>query len=356
MTKVAVAGYFGWGNFGDQLFFDTVNRRRDALWPESTTVASLTSKHLAFHARAGALGSILRALHALKMSHSADVLAYCGGSVFGDVSGIDALRRRIRPDRVEALGVSLGPFASSHDRAAVLEYIAGFDRLVIRDRSWRLLEMRPSISARLETGLTATLPSGTIVEYGGDLAALSPLINQVPAYSRDGLVVCPSAASGGNVDDLARQVLQATRELRTRGSSERVRIIGLNGHPKMGDASLVRKLESALRQQGIKCETEMFPDLGLGGTIAALSSAELVLSQRLHGAIVAYLSGGPFIMIDHHPKCRAFVEDVTGSDSVCLPLAAAEITDALDAALNALGPDAMDPVHYISRAHRVYFR
>ena len=97
MKTIAVVGYFGWGNFGDQPFLDTVRRRREELWPGSSEILALTSRDLGRHATAGPLGALVRAAHSLRILRRADVLAYCGGSVFTDVSGVDALRRRLRP-------------------------------------------------------------------------------------------------------------------------------------------------------------------------------------------------------------------------------------------------------------------
>lgn len=348
MSTIAVVGYFGWGNFGDQLFLDTALRRREELWPGSSAILSLTTRDLAPHATAGPLGALMRALHTVRIARSADVLAYCGGSVFGDVSGVDALRRRLRPARVQALGVSVGPFLSAGARRAVNEYLADFERIVVRDDSWMLLHDDLEAAARPTPSATPAL------EQGGDLAALSPLIHRVDPDARDGLVVCPSAAADGDIGTLAHQVMQARRALLSRGRSARVRLLALNGHPRWGDAELVRALADSLRSLGVDSETSSFLDLGLEATVTTLTTADLVLSQRLHGAIVAYLSGGRFLMIDHHPKCRAFVEDVTGSTQVCVPVEAVDLSAALAAALDPARALTQDPQGYIERAHRVY--
>ena len=283
------------------------------------------------------------------------MLAYCGGSVFGEVSGVDALRRRFRPARVQALGVSVGPFSSPRARQEVAEYLADFERVVIRDDSWKHLDQdRPAGTDPGESSAQQTASATRPLAQGGDLAALSPLIAQVSATSREGLVVCPSAAAEGDVELLAQQVMQAREALLTRGRSARVRLLALNGHPRWGDLELVRQLAASLRELGVDSEASSFLDLGLEATVTALTSADLVLSQRLHGAIVAYLSGGRFVMIDHHPKCRAFVEDVTGATQVCVPVDAIDLSAALESALDPARTLTWEPQDYVARAHRVY--
>lgn len=348
MKTIAVVGYFGWGNFGDQLFLDTVRRRREELWPGSTEVLALTSKDLGRHATAGPLGALLRAAHTLRIFRRADVLAYCGGSVFTDVTGVDALRRRFRPPRMQALGVSIGPFSDARARADVTQYLDEFERIVVRDDSWCLLQDDLPLLPEPATGP----PPG--IEQGGDLAALSPLITHVPDHDRTGLVVCPSAAAEADVEVLADQVIQARRAMLLRGRPAPVQLLALNGHPRNGDEELVRSLAASLRDQGVECRTSSFLELGLERTVALLGSAGLVLSQRLHGAIVAYLSGGRFLMLDHHPKCRAFVEDVAGEATVCVPVDAPDLSVALDAALSSDRTLLREPQEYIRHAQRIY--
>ncbi|MFI8777962.1 polysaccharide pyruvyl transferase family protein [Brachybacterium paraconglomeratum] len=350
MTRIAVVGYFGWGNFGDQLFLDTVLRCRAELWPDVTEVMCLTTKNLGRHAVSGPLGAVERVLHTLRIARRADLLVHCGGSVFGDLSGVGVLRRRLPPSRVQALGVSIGPFPDATAQRNVVEHLRTFERVVVRDDSWSFLE-----GERSGTEAATSSPSGG-AEQGGDLAALSPLIAPVPSDRRAGLVVCPSSAAGADVGRLAHQVLQAQRALQQRGAPSSVHLLALNGHPRSGDEKLLRELAGALRDQHVECGTSSFLDLGLERTVELLTSASLVMSQRLHGAIVAYLSGGRFLMLDHHPKCRAFVQHVSGSTALCAPVGAEDISTALSAALDPGQSLDREPQDYIGRARRTYFK
>lgn len=349
MTRIAIVGYFGWGNFGDQLFLDTALRCRAELWPDATEVMCLTTENLARHA-VGPLGAVERVFHTLRIARHADLLVHCGGSVFGDVSGVDVLRRKLPPSRVQALGVSIGPFRDAKAQRNVTELLGTFERVVVRDDSWSFLE-----SERNDADAVKNSPSGS-TEQGGDLAALSPLISSVPPDRRAGLVMCPSYAADADVGRLAHQVLQAQRALQQMSAPSAVHLLALNGHPQSGDEKLLGELSDALRDQHVECETSSFLDLGLERTVELLTSASLVMSQRLHGAIVAYLSGGRFLMLDHHPKCRAFVQDVSGSSALCAPVGAEDISAALSAALDPGLILTWAPQDYIERARRTYFQ
>ena len=44
--------------------------------------------------------------------------------------------------------------------------------------------------------------------------------------------------------------------------------------------------------------------------VQAMRRCNAFISARLHGAIVAYMCAIPFAIVDYHPKCRDFADDV----------------------------------------------
>ena len=334
--RVALLGYFGWGNFGDQLFLDTVRTRSNELFGEGTTIMCLPRRNLAWHARLGAVGSMMRVAYALRAALTADVVVRCGGSVFSDVRGTNAILRKYASGRLQALGVSVGPFASAQKAGEVASFLTRFERVVFRDDSWRLL------LGRLEGSWA----------QGGDLAALSHRI--VCRGPREGIVVCPSAASHRGPEILVSQAIQAVRRFQEAGYSDEVTVLALNSHPRIGDKTICKVVEAQLRAKGISVTVRDFGDLGVEGTCDVLASARLVISERLHGAVVAYLAGGRFILVDHHQKCRDFLEDIGAVDEVVVQPDERNLDLALEAALGVAPPYSVAPSMYIERALSVY--
>lgn len=55
-----------------------------------------------------------------------------------------------------------------------------------------------------------------------------------------------------------------------------------------------------------------------GRAAALLRRADLTISMRLHGCVVSYAVGTPFLALAYHPKLRGFVETV-GHNSALIP-------------------------------------
>ena len=338
--RIAVSGYFGWGNFGDQLFLDTVIDKHQHIWPDATSVISLTEQPLAPHSTRRVAGALSRVWYTFRVAMGADLLAYCGGSVFTQISGADAVRRWIRPARMQALGVSVGPFNSIRAEREVAKYLAQFESIVFRDSSWKDFPRVGMLGNHRQ---------------GGDIAALSSRISRDEKADRRGLVVCPSAAAGQDSATLAEQARQAFEMLSKSRPHVSVTILALNGHPELGDLQLSREVSKLLSKGGIPSKVEDYISLGLQETCDLLTRAELVLSQRLHGAIVAYLSGGKFILADHHPKCKAFVDEIRAEDFISVKPSSPNIVNELEEVLRGDRIWQVSPQEYVAHAREVYF-
>ena len=73
-----------------------------------------------------------------------------------------------------------------------------------------------------------------------------------------------------------------------------------------------------------------------------IGRCDAFISARLHGAIVAYLQGVPFTIIDYHPKCNDFADDV-GLDASQRITAKRQDTAAFEGAIDAMLGDGWVP-------------
>lgn len=298
---VVATGYYGMANFGDDLFRDAVREGASALWPQADlkfVAPDVDSPDWvkALYARHSRAGSMLRALTAARALSSGHI-AYCGGSLFQDVRGVRTIHRlaaTLNIGRFEALGVSVGPFASQQAEERVQNFMGRFERIVVRD-----VESHEWLA---NCGLRSSL--------GGDIAALSDKLNDYGSCEqRGGVAIAPCGTAGAFTDSYVQGVVHAVRVARQRGVSD-VNVVALNSHPVNGDFAVCRALSEALERDGAKARIIDYSDVGISGVIEILSSSKLVIATRLHAGIVAYLTETPVVLVAYHRKSIDFAKDV----------------------------------------------
>jgi len=285
VKRVNVVGYYGWENFGDELFRAAIHINRELIWGPGVQLRSFVTPIRMLHQNTGPLGSITRLCETVIGGLWGDTIALCGGSVLEDVRGTQRLRSAViqRNRRTEAIGVSLGPWRSATAKARVREYISQMDRVVVRDTA-----------SRTRVGLN--------ISVGGDLAALYPM----PIYElseRKYLTICPSVDSGASVDD----VVAILDELLTHVDLP-VRMLALNVRRRHGDVEFSHQIRERLARLGHDIEFERFDSLDQ--TIEIIAKSRAVWSQRLHGVIVSYLCDVPVLALSHHQKITDFASDI----------------------------------------------
>lgn len=283
MKRVNAVGYYGWGNFGDELFRAAIELKKDLIWGEGTKVRSFVTPVKTIHQNLGPVGTASRLLTSIVGALWADTIALCGGSVLEDVRGAQRIRSQIarRGRYVEGLGVSLGPWATDDARLRVRNYVSQMNRVVVRDEA------------------SQTRIGGEVI-LGGDLAALYPM-PIVPRKDRRHLTICVSNDSGAKLDDLVQlfSALLANVDIP-------VKLLALNVRRERGDVEITRELASRLRTDYTDIEVIQYKSIDQ--TIDVLANSHAVWSQRLHGLIVAYLCEVPILALSHHQKITDFAD------------------------------------------------
>jgi polysaccharide pyruvyl transferase WcaK-like protein len=338
--RVHAIGSYGHMNYGDDLFVDTILRRSADLWP-AATVRTFTPSSSLMYAQPGNIGRSLRLGTAALGLFWADTIAMCGGSILQDVQGVDRVRNKVLTfKRIEALGVSLGPFLSEEAEDRVRQLSQRFERFIVRDKAslerWNHLKME-----------------GAPPTVGGDLVALNPSIQ--PVASRTGEVsICPSGASKIEIEVLSRQVLRALQQISDLTSQRpTVQVLALAATPSANDLPLCKQLTHTLKREGYQVVIKSFANNGLQGITSALSHSSIVLSQRLHGGIVSYLTETPFLLVGHHAKCIDFAEDI-GLNERTLVGVDDDWDRGIEVLLTAKRQAEMRPERYRERAESIY--
>jgi polysaccharide pyruvyl transferase WcaK-like protein len=324
--RVTVVGYYGMGNFGDDLFCEVLEDHAEQLFPESllkflgtfapaTDVRRRTQRLRRLYAQPGWAGSLTRALLAVSSAFTSDRIVLGGGSVLADVRGARGLQwrlSRLTRTQFSALGISLGPFATPAASRRVARFGRGLDGVIVRDSASVQIATALKMGAR-EMGFAPVL--------GGDLAALydfpPPQKKVDEAATRNvGLALCNFPGfSRGDLDALLEGlVLALTRTHRT-GIQEHVTVLALDNHGHNGDDALAHYAVASLRRSGIDVTMIRYVDVGVAGMISVISGLDSLCAVRLHAAIVAYLARVPFALVEYHPKCAAFCTDVGQPES-----------------------------------------
>lgn len=283
-TRIQLAGFYGMDNFGDDLFVAIARYYRLRLWPTSTVRTFAPAAR--WYQRQGPAGKLARLVCAALGAHWADEVVLMGGSVLQRLSG--TMRLRARQGLItQALGVSVGPWADDRDQAEVTALLDACEQVVVRD----------AMSVH-------RYPRALL---GGDLAALTPR-SWLEAEPHGRVLICPSAAA--DPADVARFALRCAETLAETGAEAVV--CSLNSHPQLGDAEVAQLVARVCIDRGVPVDVCDYRTLGLEATLKLIAGARAVWTQRLHGAVVAYVAGVPYVLAGHHEKCRAFAQDTLG--------------------------------------------
>ncbi|MDI9240255.1 polysaccharide pyruvyl transferase family protein [Lysobacter sp. LF1] len=319
--RTAFTGYYGMCNFGDDLFgvLCAAAARRywnadprligpplagvdaDATWPLPR----------ALYGSGGAIGKAARLLGFARGLRGTDVLVMGGGSV---INARESFRQPMMLSaqargrlQLAAVGVSIGPFADAASEEAAARFARHFAYLSVRDhRSFELAQ---------RMGLER------IVHRGRDLAGLLPMVSApLPAATDDdrsvpriGLAPCCYSVRADHPAPTPERWHEDCANALARMAARtplQVDVFSLNGHPVHGDAALARDLHARLRASGIPVRVRQYAGGDPMAMVQAIRGCDAFISARLHGAIVAYVCSIPFAIVDYHPKCRDFADDV----------------------------------------------
>ena len=293
----------------------------------------------------GTLGKASRFYSFARAIHGADVLVMGGGSV---ITARESFRKPMmlsahRRGKVQlaAVGVSIGPFDDAASEASVADFIQRFAYLSVRDRRSYELAMNMGLRGK--------------VHHGRDLAGLLPLLlplsrpgsDAMPdaATIRIGIALCnySEAQSYAAPDKQRLQSSMVAALAKLAGERPlRIDIFSLNEHDRHGDRALAHALREQLNQHGVAAQVLSYRGLGPVAMAQEIGCCDAFISARLHGAIVAYLQGVPFTIIDYHPKCNDFADDI-GLPSSQRITAQRQDAEAFDDALAAMLGDEHAP-------------
>lgn len=238
-----------------------------------------------------------------------------------------------------AIGVSMGPFSSQTKRDECGEFLRAMDFLTLRDRDSYEIACGYSLPYKPVDAMDAVL---TLPEVYG--ISTTPKIELKSDALDIGVSVTPFKAMGGYGSGSAGTCLPAVIECLIRFSKRykiRVNLFEFSGHQGDGDGPLVEAMRSELEN---KCDVIIHPYHRDPSRIwKTIADMDIMICTRFHASIFSYSAGVPFVMLDYHPKCAAFAQDIGLPDELKLDvykLAPDELIDSLESLIS---PDRPHP-------------
>lgn len=371
--RASFTGYYGMRNFGDDLFGAICAAASRRFWnakprvvgPAIATVDSLYTMPgwypPAVYGGSGLLGKTGRLYSFLRGVRNTDLLVMGGGSVingrgsFREPLMLSAQRRgRLK---LAAIGVSVGPFEDAASQESAKAFISRLSYLAVRDRRSYELALEMGVGERLHRGR----------DLAGLLSMLLPPSERprLPAQGeklRIGVAPCRYSPRPGystpEAKALQDSMVEALKALSTRYRLQ-VEIFSLNGHSLHGDREVAQTWHRALAAQGVLARQIDYLHCDPIATAQAIGECDAFISTRLHGAIVAYMVGVPFMLVDYHPKCADFADDIGLPASRRITAqhnGAAAIADGLEAMLGGEDMPGLSHEDYAVQAREIFRR
>ncbi|MGK9064908.1 polysaccharide pyruvyl transferase family protein [Stutzerimonas chloritidismutans] len=358
MKKISFSGYYGMQNYGDDLFAVACALGAEKFWGSKATVVSpkilgiesycdvpawLSTRYSSL----GYQGALVRGVMKAKALLHSDIVLLGGGSTLSpnppklfDMH----LKMPYKRAKLAAIGVSVEP-VESNNLKSLKGFLDGLDFLSLRDKA--SYDYLSSLNVTSHTVLAADL-AGTLLghsefqssEQADNVIGLAPC--NYESYVR-GNIATEKKRNESMIAGVARYALE---------HGSKVKLFSLNNHKFFGDDELVLSFQEHLESLGVDSFICSNAQIGAFAIWHEISTCSVFLSVRLHGAITAYLTGVPFVLVEYHKKCTEFLNDIGQQDILRLhePLSDTSIYGALAVAAEAGVKCAVTPDSYRLRA------
>lgn len=312
-NDILFTGYYGQLNTGDDAFVEVSAWGAKEIWKRDRVTFLGVNRRMPkiINSADGYPFSIPKTYNFQQrlLLKNASYLVSAGGSTFqnpispGSLKYQAALLAKKGGLKLGAIGVSVGPFASSKNELSNVEYLKHLSFLAVRDkRSYEYVK-------------TLDLPYEPVESF--DLAALLPDIYRYDfsktAADRKiiGISVCNyERYTGGDTANEERRNATIVALLQELDKSINVtfRFFIINGNPHRGDLPLTKEIIAKIVFKN-KVEVVEY-NRDVKQVWMNIADCDFILTTRLHAGIFACFSNTPFMMVEYHSKCTDFLEDV----------------------------------------------
>lgn len=321
MNKLLLSGYYGFDNFGDDLFPYVSSLRFEGmelyiLAPKIKGVEGV--KFIVPDCMANiykgksVLSKILRMFFMVYGALLTRHVVLAGGSVLASDSSnrmrkLQYLLRVMGLCKLSAIGVSVGPFTGEDDVVFYRKFVAKLTNFFVRDQhSYELAKEILRCEPKLYGDIVGALPILPVLKADKVERSLEPIKLGVSLCEHPDVLAVKDNVSlreEENYNELLAGIVGFCSE-----ESSHVVIIVLNGHPSSGDVRISDALYKDLLESQVSVELKEYSSAP--ETLDLISQLDVYLTVRLHGAIVSFLYEIGFVHLEYHEKCTDFLNHI----------------------------------------------
>ncbi|KSU60395.1 hypothetical protein AS034_16265 [[Bacillus] enclensis] len=321
--NIGFTGYYGMGNFGDDLFGVLSVEAANKYWNiKKTSIVGTPitgfksnyelNKFNNIYTKSNKVGKILRALVMTKSFIKNDVIVLAGGSTIG--SGTSNTMRNFQKklskknlSELGAIGVSVGPFNNYTDYLKAKEFILKLKYISVRDQeSFNILK---KMDVPIEYNL------------GRDIAGLLPILFPIQKQynSNDEKIVLGVSLCnyeryvGGDISKEEKrneQVIEGIKSVcEELGDQLLLKVFIMNNNSEIGDQEISNDFIQSISHTNVQVEI-ISNEKGPLYIWQEVNNCTAFFSIRLHGGIAAYMANIPFCLVEYHEKCTNFLNDI----------------------------------------------
>ena len=299
--RIAVAGWIGSDNLGDELILRSLIRGLRARGAEPVAVSIDPARTRRTHGiEAVRHRSPLDTVRLGRALREMDGLVAAGGLIQTETSvwNVPFHAARIRAARRlpgAAVGLGVGRVGGSLPALAARRALRGLNPLVVRDREsadrlrgWGLRDVRVGSDPVIGEEIDPTDPEDTVC-----------VILRPP--NRKGIRT--AAAKAGPPPDDQAAALGAALDAAARSIGLSIRMAAFQ---ESRDTAVLRSVASRLRSDA------SLSSPGLDDVLEEVGRSRLVITMRYHGAVAALLHGRPAVLLDYSPKMSSLAAEGGG--------------------------------------------
>jgi len=308
-----LVGYYGMKNSGDDaLMYATAWATKNLLECKNTKVGLYGDYSREIHSdnkvdlsSSQSFPGQNRLLHYGTAIQSKRII-FGGGSVLHSERDINLKRQLMSLANKKssmAVGVGLGPFNSVKAEKSCTKFLNECGYVGVRDQA--SFELGKSLSPH--ANLHKTFDLAPLLLFSNQY---KPQINKRKGIA---LTLCPVAINAmGEINILkeekrAKQFAELITNIYER-TDEPISLIEFNGHSLLGDWQIYARIRKYLDKTIPVLLKKYEPNPII--LLNHLSSYKAILSMRLHGSILGFLSKTPVISVNYHSKCDGWCKEI----------------------------------------------
>jgi polysaccharide pyruvyl transferase WcaK-like protein len=311
-----LTGYYGMNNFGDDIFCQVAAWGVNKYWGKQARFLvdnlPIFPDFIDYHHPLGFKIKGHASIFQYYESLFSSMIVYSGGSIFHSQPKTFYSAAYFQyflsqfGKNLGAIGISVGPFKSQKDYRWIKKFLSRFSFIATRDQQSYEILMDMNLSNKLIQAFDLAVLYPKIIDCGVS-------IKQFKKRKIVGVNLCHyERYIKGNLESekfREEKLFQTIKLLLERNDNVQVRFFVLNSNPFNGDNAITKNFIERLNIYKQRIQIIEYKNDPIT-VYKELINCDLMLGVRLHAAIMAYSAGTPFILIEYHPKCTNFLDDI----------------------------------------------